>query len=76
MLRLAHPRVNLHVFGPGTPELSRHLMFRDWLRSHPDDRDLYVKAKAAAAPGARHAMEHNFRKHAVVEQTYERMYAV
>ncbi|MEU9621167.1 GrpB family protein [Streptomyces sp. NPDC048155] len=75
MLRLAHPRVNLHVFGPGTPELSRHLMFRDWLRSHPDDCDLYAKAKAAAAPGARHAMEYNSRKHTVVEQIYERMYA-
>ncbi|MDV9200834.1 GrpB family protein [Streptomyces sp. Wh19] len=76
MLRLAHPRVNLHVFGPGTPELSRHLMFRDWLRSHPDDRDHYTKAKATAAPGARHAMEYNSRKNAVVEQIYERMYEV
>ncbi|MBO0914043.1 MULTISPECIES: GrpB family protein [Streptomyces] len=75
MLRLAQPRVNLHVFGHGTPELSRHLMFRDWLRSHPDDRELYAKAKAAAAPGACHAMEYNSRKQTVVEQIYERMYA-
>ncbi len=45
--------VNLHVFGPDCDEHLRHLMFRDWLREHPDDRDRYAAEKrqiAAAHP--------------------------
>jgi GrpB-like predicted nucleotidyltransferase (UPF0157 family) len=37
--------VNLHVFSKGCPEISRMLLFRDWLRSHADDRELYARAK-------------------------------
>jgi GrpB-like predicted nucleotidyltransferase (UPF0157 family) len=37
--------VNLHVFGPDCDEHLRHLVFRDWLRTHPDDRDLYARTK-------------------------------
>ncbi|MGI8627266.1 MAG: GrpB family protein [Geodermatophilaceae bacterium] len=25
--------LNLHVFSPGCPETTRHLVFRDWLRA-------------------------------------------
>jgi GrpB-like predicted nucleotidyltransferase (UPF0157 family) len=45
--------VNLHVFGPDCDEHLRHLIFRDWLRAHSDDRDRYAAAKrriAAAHP--------------------------
>ena len=38
---------NLHVFSHGCPEIDRILRFRDWLRSHPEDRDLYAQAKRA-----------------------------
>lgn len=41
--------VNLHVFSPDAPELERHRRFRDWLRSHPDDREKYVALKARLA---------------------------
>lgn len=41
--------VNLHVFGPDCDEHLRHLVFRDWLRTHPDDRDLYEAEKRRAA---------------------------
>ncbi len=43
--------VNLHVFGPDCDEHLRHLIFRDWLRDHPDDRDRYAveKRRIAAA---------------------------
>ncbi|MGH8875846.1 MAG: GrpB family protein [Stackebrandtia sp.] len=41
--------VNLHVFGPDCDEHLRHLVFRDWLRGHPDDRDRYETAKRRAA---------------------------
>lgn len=39
--------VNLHVFAPDSaaPEVTRILAFRDWLRTHPDDRDRYAHAK-------------------------------
>ncbi len=36
---------NLHVFSKGCPEIDRMLMFRDWLRLHADDRDLYEAIK-------------------------------
>ncbi|MEV4283602.1 GrpB family protein [Actinoplanes xinjiangensis] len=41
--------VNLHVFGPDCDEYLRHITFRDWLRSHPDDRDRYAAQKYASA---------------------------
>lgn len=41
--------VNLHVFGPDCDEYLRHLIFRDWLRAHPDDRDRYAAQKRQAA---------------------------
>jgi GrpB-like predicted nucleotidyltransferase (UPF0157 family) len=37
--------VNLHVFTIGAGEIERMLLFRDWLRANPADRDLYEQAK-------------------------------
>ncbi len=36
---------NIHVFTVGTTEIDRMLAFRDWLRSHDDDRSLYEQTK-------------------------------
>lgn len=36
---------NIHVFTVGTKEIDRMLAFRDWLRSHDDDRSLYERTK-------------------------------
>jgi GrpB-like predicted nucleotidyltransferase (UPF0157 family) len=41
--------VNLHVFSEGCPEIGRILRFRDWLRTHPEDRELYARIKRALA---------------------------
>jgi len=41
--------VNLHVFTAGSPEIERVLAFRDWLRSHDDDRDRYERTKRELA---------------------------
>ena len=49
MLKGAEPPVNLHVFSPGCEEIERMLLFRDWLRSHDDDRDRYTRAKRGLA---------------------------
>jgi len=73
-LTLPNPKVNLHVFGPDCPETIRHLMFRDWLRSHPDDRDRYEQAKRQAVPGGGHVMDYNRRKQDVLQDIYDRMF--
>jgi GrpB-like predicted nucleotidyltransferase (UPF0157 family) len=40
---------NLHVFSLGCPEIERMLLFRDHLRSHAADRELYQRTKLALA---------------------------
>jgi GrpB-like predicted nucleotidyltransferase (UPF0157 family) len=37
--------VNLHVFSDGCVEWDRMVGFRDWLRTHDDDRALYERTK-------------------------------
>jgi len=37
--------VNLHVFSDGSVEWARMVGFRDWLRTHPEDRELYEQTK-------------------------------
>ncbi|NUT38036.1 MAG: GrpB family protein [Hamadaea sp.] len=46
--------VSVHVFGPDCDEFLRHLIFRDWLRAHPEDRDRYAARKYEVA--AEHSM--------------------
>jgi GrpB-like predicted nucleotidyltransferase (UPF0157 family) len=41
--------VNLHVFGPGSPEIARMVGFRDRLRADPADRARYLAVKQALA---------------------------
>ena len=41
--------VNLHVFSAGEAEVDRMVLFRDWLRSHDDDRDAYLRVKRELA---------------------------
>ena len=37
--------INLHVFSAGCREVDRMVGFRDWLRTHDDDRALYESTK-------------------------------
>jgi GrpB-like predicted nucleotidyltransferase (UPF0157 family) len=41
----ADQAANIHVFTVGTTEIERMLAFRDWLRTHDDDRLLYERTK-------------------------------
>jgi GrpB-like predicted nucleotidyltransferase (UPF0157 family) len=41
--------VNLHIFSDGCSEIARMLRFRDWLRTHEDDRLLYERTKRELA---------------------------
>ena len=49
LLKGPDTEINLHVFSSGCPEIERMLMFRDRLRSHAADRDLYARTKQALA---------------------------
>ena len=40
---------NIHVFSAGCAEIDRMLRFRDWLRTHPEDRDRYAATKRELA---------------------------
>ena len=48
-LKADDPVVNLHVFPEPCTEVDRMLAFRDHLRTHDADRDLYRATKAALA---------------------------
>ena len=49
LLKGPDTEVNLHVFSVGSLELERMVGFRDWLRAHPEDRDLYERTKRELA---------------------------
>jgi GrpB-like predicted nucleotidyltransferase (UPF0157 family) len=49
LFTVASQAVNLHVFSGGCPETDRMLRFRDRLRSHAPDRDLYAHTKRELA---------------------------
>ncbi|MDV2657680.1 GrpB family protein [Pseudomonas aeruginosa] len=74
MLRHDSPRANVHVFGPNCPEHIRHVLFRDWLCTHPEDRDLYAGAKIQAREGVDTAQAYNMKKQAAVRAIYKRIF--
>lgn len=78
LLGLDDPRCFVHVWSPETPEAARHVIFRDWLRAHPEDREVYAEAKRAAAAAANahgeHMMEYNARKQEVIRAIYGRAF--
>ncbi|MDX8047180.1 GrpB family protein [Gracilibacillus sp. S3-1-1] len=40
---------HVHIFQHGSDEINRHLAFRDYLRSHPEDRERYGTLKERLA---------------------------
>ena len=74
MLRHESPRINLHVFGPNCPEHIRHILFRDWLSAHSEDRDSYADAKVRAANGAETVRDYNLRKQRVIREIYTKIF--
>jgi len=45
LLKGTELKANLHVFSEGCEEAKRMLTFRDWLRTHDKDKELYEKKK-------------------------------
>ncbi|WP_052460480.1 GrpB family protein [Microbacterium gorillae] len=78
MLRGSDPAVNLHVFGPDSPETYKHLVLRDHLRRDEADRLLYAEAKRSAATESTAAgelvMEYNARKEPVLREILGRAF--
>jgi GrpB-like predicted nucleotidyltransferase (UPF0157 family) len=68
--------VHLHMWPQDAPEPIRHRLFRDWLLSHPEDRDLYAATKRRLArdtvdqPG-----DYNLAKNDVIDDIYVRIFA-
>jgi GrpB-like predicted nucleotidyltransferase (UPF0157 family) len=68
LLRGPDTDVNVHVFSAGSVEIERMVGFRDWLRTHDDDRELYERTKRElAARTWRHVQHYADAKTAVVE---------
>ncbi|KAK4540692.1 hypothetical protein LTR36_009023 [Oleoguttula mirabilis] len=69
---------NLHVWGPQCPEVERHRIFRDWLREHADDRELYARTKRECAALSREKGEvmdeYSMRKEGVIRQIRARAF--
>ena len=58
LLKAPDIKGNLHVFSRGCGEIDRMLAFRDWLRTHDADRDLYERAKQELAARTWSDVEH------------------
>jgi GrpB-like predicted nucleotidyltransferase (UPF0157 family) len=68
--------VNLHVWPQIAPEPIRHRLFRDWLRSHPEDRDLYATTKRRLARDTAHQPgDYSLAKNDVIDDIYARIFA-
>ena len=68
MLKRYQPTVNLHVFSRDCEEIDRMVRFRDWLRTHDEDRELYESTKRAlAARPWEKGQDYADAKHDVVE---------
>jgi GrpB-like predicted nucleotidyltransferase (UPF0157 family) len=65
--------LNLHVFSAGCSEIDRMLLFRNWLRAHPDDRQLYERTKRELAQREwKYTQNYADAKTAVVEEILAR----
>ena len=67
------PSVQIHVFSVGSTEVERMVLFRDRLRNHPEDRELYERTKRElAAAHWSYVQDYADAKSAVVEEIISR----
>ncbi|MCU7724026.1 GrpB family protein [Actinoplanes sp. KI2] len=74
MLVDADETIHLHVWPRDTPEAVRHRLLRDWLRTHPDDRELYAATKRRLAREAADG-DYTMAKSEVIDAIFERIFA-
>ncbi|KAF4456695.1 hypothetical protein F53441_1251 [Fusarium austroafricanum] len=69
---------NLHVWGPGSPEVVRHKIFRDWLIRNEHDRKLYEDIKRESSKASlekgEDVMDYNRRKENVIREILKRAF--
>ena len=76
MLISAAEDVHLHVWPRDAPEPVRHRLFRDWLRSHPEDLELYAATKRRLARETEHSPgDYSLAKNDVIDDIYARIFA-
>ncbi|MEV0716774.1 GrpB family protein [Asanoa sp. NPDC050611] len=67
------PAANVHIFPPDCDEHLRHLILRDWLRTHPEDRDRYAAEKHRIATSTiTYMAEYASQKSAVIQAILRR----
>jgi GrpB-like predicted nucleotidyltransferase (UPF0157 family) len=77
MLVDAAEDIHLHIWPQDAPEPVRHRLFRDWLRTHPEDRELYASTKRRLArETADGSADYTFAKSDVIDDIYTRIFAV
>lgn len=73
MFRTPARDVHVHVWRAGSEDERRHLLFRDWLRRAPADRERYAEVKRSLAARSWEDMnEYAAAKTAVIEELLER----
>jgi GrpB-like predicted nucleotidyltransferase (UPF0157 family) len=73
LLKCSHVDSNLHVFSFGCEEITRMLMFRDWLRAHERERLRYEEVKRElAARTWRHVQHYADAKSEIVRDILSR----
>lgn len=73
LLKFTDPDANLHVFTFGCTEIDKMMLFRDWIRAHPEDRDLYASEKRRlGAQTWKYVQHYADAKTAVVEEILAR----
>lgn len=72
MVRTPERDVHVHVWPAGSDDEHRHVLFRDWLRSHPDDRLEYERTKRSLAGKWRDTNYYARAKSPVVDRIMER----
>ena len=65
--------IHLHVWPHNAAEPIRHRLFRDWLRAHPEDRDLYADTKRRLAEEQN--PDYTMAKSDVIDQILARIFA-
>ncbi|KAM0433963.1 hypothetical protein ACHAPT_003907 [Fusarium lateritium] len=70
--------INLHVWGPDSPEVERHRIFADWLRRNEADRELYIRAKREASEmstqNGEDVEQYNKRKEDVIREILQKAF--
>jgi GrpB-like predicted nucleotidyltransferase (UPF0157 family) len=74
-MTFSSPNANVHVFTPGAIERARHLVFRDWLISHGDDREAYGDLESGLAGQGFGFGDYNGSKAGFLYEVYEKAFA-